>query len=32
VFKTEDIARLASGPGPATEQEKKVQQDAYGIF
>ena len=32
VFKTEDIARLAAGPNPATEQEKKVQQDAYGIF
>jgi len=32
VFKTEDIARLSAGPNPATEQEKKVQQDAYGIF
>jgi penicillin-binding protein 1A len=32
VFKTEDIARLASGPNSASEQEKKVQQDAYGIF
>jgi penicillin-binding protein 1A len=32
VFKVEDIARLASGPNNPTEQEKKVQQDAYGIF
>jgi penicillin-binding protein 1A len=32
VFKTEDIARLAAGPSHASEQEKKVQQDAYGIF
>ena len=31
-FKTEDIARLATGPTEQTEQEKKVQQDAYGIF
>jgi penicillin-binding protein 1A len=31
-FKTEDIGRLAAGPNSATEQEKKVQQDAYGIF
>ena len=32
VFKVEDVARLASGPNNATEEEKKVQQDAYGIF
>ena len=32
VFKVEDIARLATGPENPTEQEKKVQQDAYGIF
>jgi penicillin-binding protein 1A len=32
VFKVEDISRLASGPNNPTEQEKKVQQDAYGIF
>jgi penicillin-binding protein 1A len=32
VFKTEDIARLAAGPNSASDQEKKVQQDAYGIF
>lgn len=32
VFKAEDIARLASGVNNQTEQEKKVQQDAYGIF
>jgi penicillin-binding protein 1A len=31
-FKSEDIARLATGPTEQTEQEKKVQQDAYGIF
>ncbi len=31
-FKTEDVARLATGPTEQTEQEKKVQQDAYGIF
>ncbi len=31
-FKVEDIARLATGPTEQTEQEKKVQQDAYGIF
>jgi len=31
-FKTEDVARLASGPNNPTEEEKKVQQDAYGIF
>jgi penicillin-binding protein 1A len=32
VFKAEDIARLAAGPNNPTEQEKRVQQDAYGIF
>ncbi|MEP6484999.1 MAG: penicillin-binding protein 1A [Rudaea sp.] len=32
VFKVEDIARLATGPNNQSEQEKKVQQDAYGIF
>ncbi len=32
VFRTEDIARLASNPNMPTEQEKKVQQEAYGIF
>jgi penicillin-binding protein 1A len=32
VFKIEDVARLAAGPNNATEEEKKVQQDAYGIF
>ena len=32
VFKVEDIARLAAGPNNPSEQEKKVQQDAYGIF
>ncbi|MDE2084408.1 MAG: penicillin-binding protein 1A [Xanthomonadaceae bacterium] len=32
VFKVEDVTRLASGPNNATEEEKKVQQDAYGIF
>jgi penicillin-binding protein 1A len=32
VFKVEDVARLAAGPNNATEEEKKVQQDAYGIF
>jgi penicillin-binding protein 1A len=31
-FKTEDIGRLAAGSNSASEQEKKVQQDAYGIF
>jgi penicillin-binding protein 1A len=31
-FKTEDVGRLATGPTDQTEQEKKVQQDAYGIF
>ena len=31
-FKTEDVARLASGPNSSSEEEKKVQQDAYGIF
>ena len=28
----EDVARLASGPNSSSEEEKKVQQDAYGIF
>ncbi len=32
VFRVEDVARLAAGPNNATEEEKKVQQDAYGIF
>jgi penicillin-binding protein 1A len=32
VFKVEDVARLAAGPNNPSEQEKKVQQDAYGIF
>jgi penicillin-binding protein 1A len=32
VFKVEDVARLAAGPSNASEQEKRVQQDAYGIF
>jgi penicillin-binding protein 1A len=32
VFKVEDIARLANGPDNSSEAEKKVQQDAYGIF
>lgn len=32
VFKVEDVARLAAGPNNATDEEKKVQQDAYGIF
>jgi penicillin-binding protein 1A len=32
VFKQEDVARLASGPNSSSEEEKKVQQDAYGIF
>ena len=32
VFKVEDVARLAAGPSSASEQEKRVQQDAYGIF
>lgn len=32
VFKLEDVARLASGPNSSSEAEKKVQQDAYGIF
>jgi penicillin-binding protein 1A len=32
VFKVEDIARLAASPNNATDAEKKVQQDAYGIF
>jgi penicillin-binding protein 1A len=32
VFRAEDIARLAASPNNATDAEKKVQQDAYGIF
>ena len=32
MFKVEDVARLAAGPNNATDEEKKVQQDAYGIF
>ena len=32
VFRSEDIARLASGPNNPSEAEKKVQQEAYGIF
>jgi penicillin-binding protein 1A len=32
VFKVEDVERLATGPNNPTEEEKKVQQDAYGIF
>jgi len=32
VFRTEDIARLASNPNMPSEDEKKVQQEAYGIF
>jgi penicillin-binding protein 1A len=32
VFRTEDIARLASSPNIPSEEEKKVQQEAYGIF
>ncbi|MEP6940131.1 MAG: penicillin-binding protein 1A [Rudaea sp.] len=32
VFRTEDVARLASNPNTPTEDEKKVQQEAYGIF
>ncbi|MGH8121332.1 MAG: penicillin-binding protein 1A [Rudaea sp.] len=32
VFRSEDIARLANGPNNPSEQEKKVQQEAYGIF
>ena len=32
VFKVEDVSRLAAGPNNPTEQEKRVQQDAYGIF
>ena len=32
MFKVEDVARLAAGPNNTSEQEKKVQQDAYGIF
>ena len=32
VFRTEDIARLANNPNNPSEEEKKVQQEAYGIF
>jgi penicillin-binding protein 1A len=32
VFRAEDVARLASNPNTPTEDEKKVQQEAYGIF
>ncbi|MBS0589790.1 MAG: penicillin-binding protein 1A [Proteobacteria bacterium] len=32
VFRTEDLARLANSPNQPTEAEKKVQQEAYGIF
>ena len=32
MFKQEDVARLASGANSSSEEEKKVQQDAYGIF
>jgi hypothetical protein len=32
VFRSEDIARLANGPNNPSEEEKKVQQEAYGIF
>ncbi len=32
MFKAEDVARLASGANSSSEEEKKVQQDAYGIF
>jgi penicillin-binding protein 1A len=32
VFRTEDLTRLANSPNQPTEAEKKVQQDAYGIF
>lgn len=32
VFRIEDVARLAAGPNNTTDAEKKVQQDAYGIF
>lgn len=32
VFRTEDVARLASNPNTPSEDEKKVQQEAYGIF
>jgi len=32
VFKVEDIPRLAAGANNPAELEKKVQQDAYGIF
>ena len=32
VFRAEDVARLASNPNTPSEDEKKVQQEAYGIF
>jgi penicillin-binding protein 1A len=32
VFKVEDVSRLAAGPNNPSDQEKRVQQDAYGIF
>ncbi len=32
VFKVEDVARLAAAPTSPSEQQKKVQEDAYGIF
>jgi penicillin-binding protein 1A len=32
VFKIEDVSRLAASPNNQSEQEKRVQQDAYGIF
>jgi penicillin-binding protein 1A len=32
VFRVEDVSRLAAGPNNPSEQEKRVQQDAYGIF
>ena len=32
VFRTEDLTRLANSPNQPTEAEKKVQQEAYGIF
>ena len=31
-MRAEDVARLASNPNTPTEDEKKVQQEAYGIF
>ena len=32
VFRTEDLTRIANSPNQPTEAEKKVQQEAYGIF